>query len=105
MTPTPSRYDDARHRLFPPSLSPSHILLSFIPPPLLQSSKLPDLGANFFLHESDVGKPRAAAVAPRLAELNPLVKVEATSDALDEDLVARHDAVIVTSGLKQVRCE
>jgi hypothetical protein len=52
-----------------------------------------------------VGKPRAAAVAPRLAELNPLVKVEATSDALDEDLVARHDAVIVTSGLKQVRCE
>ena len=34
-----------------------------------------DLGANFFLQEGDVGKPRAAAVAPRLQELNQMVTV------------------------------
>ena len=34
-----------------------------------------DLGANFFLQEGDVGKPRAAAVAPRLQELNQMVQV------------------------------
>ena len=29
-----------------------------------------DLGAQFFLREDDVGKPRAAVTQPRLAELN-----------------------------------
>ena len=89
----------------PPSLpwrSLSALQLPHFPTPET-NAQLPDLGANFFLQESDVGKPRAVAVAPRLAELNPLVKVEAASDILDEDLVARHDAVVVTSGLKQVR--
>ena len=35
-----------------------------------------DLGSNFFLTETDLGKPRAAVCAPKLAELNRLVKVE-----------------------------
>ena len=32
-----------------------------------------DLGSNFFLTEADLGKPRAAVCAPKLAELNRLV--------------------------------
>lgn len=69
----------------------------------LVAIQVPDLGSNFFLVEGDVGKPRATATAPRLAELNPLVRVEATNEDLTEDLVARHDAVIITSGLPQVQ--
>ena len=34
-----------------------------------------DLGGNFFLNADDVGKPRAAAVAGRLQELNQMVAV------------------------------
>jgi ubiquitin-activating enzyme E1 len=34
-----------------------------------------DLGGNFFLNQEDVGKPRAAAVAARLQELNQMVAV------------------------------
>ena len=30
-----------------------------------------DLSGNFFLEISDLGRPRAAAVVPRLLELNP----------------------------------
>ena len=32
--------------------------------------QLSDLGAQFFLRETDVGRPRAAVTQPRLAELN-----------------------------------
>ena len=48
-------------------------LSRFLPLPFLQ---MRDLGSNFFLTEEDVGKPRAVTVAPRLAELNPLVRVQ-----------------------------
>lgn len=35
-----------------------------------------DLSSQYFLHESDVGKPRADVTAPRVAELNPYTPVE-----------------------------
>ncbi len=34
-----------------------------------------DLSSQFFLHKDDVGKPRAAATAPRIAELNAYTPV------------------------------
>lgn len=34
-----------------------------------------DLSSQFFLHPSDVGKPRAAVTAPRVAELNAYTPV------------------------------
>ncbi|KJX99631.1 Ubiquitin/SUMO-activating enzyme E1 like protein [Zymoseptoria brevis] len=35
-----------------------------------------DLGAQYFLREEDVGKPRAASAIPRIQELNPRVTVK-----------------------------
>jgi len=34
-----------------------------------------DLSSQFFLHPQDVGKPRAAVTAPRVAELNAYTPV------------------------------
>eukprot|EP00607_Mallomonas_marina_P011049 CAMPEP_0182424776 /NCGR_PEP_ID=MMETSP1167-20130531/11039_1 /TAXON_ID=2988 /ORGANISM="Mallomonas Sp, Strain CCMP3275" /LENGTH=1346 /DNA_ID=CAMNT_0024604855 /DNA_START=37 /DNA_END=4077 /DNA_ORIENTATION=+ len=56
-----------------------------------------DLGANFFLSESDVGSPRAAACASRLQELNALVKVSVHTGDLTEDLVGSQDVVVMTT--------
>eukprot|EP00667_Euglena_gracilis_P001163 EG_transcript_1163 len=58
-----------------------------------------DLGSNFFLTEADLGKARAAVCAPRVAELNPAVKVTAVP-ALTDEVVGRHDAVVFTMGSK-----
>jgi ubiquitin-activating enzyme E1 len=38
-------------------------------------AQLADLSSQFFLHTEDVGKPRAAATAPRVAELNAYTPV------------------------------
>eukprot|EP00043_Microstomoeca_roanoka_P005478 m.55979 g.55979 ORF g.55979 m.55979 type:complete len:1262 (-) comp12981_c0_seq1:328-4113(-) len=58
--------------------------------------KMRDLGANFFLTEADIGKPRATVVAARLAELNPLVRVQALQGEPNEDVLRSFDAVVVT---------
>ncbi|KDO35490.1 hypothetical protein SPRG_00337 [Saprolegnia parasitica CBS 223.65] len=55
-----------------------------------------DVGVNFFLTEDDVGKPRAAAVAHRLAELNKMVTLKVHTGSLTEDVVARHNVVVFT---------
>ncbi|KAJ8601684.1 hypothetical protein CTAYLR_007473 [Chrysophaeum taylorii] len=39
-----------------------------------------DLGATPYVREADVGRPRAAVAAPRLAELNPYVSVSQVED-------------------------
>jgi len=59
-----------------------------------------DLGANFFLFDSDVqnGLSRAAASAPRLQELNPICEVTVAT-ALSDDLILSHSAVVVTQML------
>ncbi|KAL7280198.1 hypothetical protein ACG7TL_006617 [Trametes sanguinea] len=46
-----------------------------------------DLGASFFFRDEDVGKKRVDVAKPRIESLNPLVAVEALSDAsvLEED--------------------
>ncbi|KAK4548432.1 hypothetical protein LTR36_009342 [Oleoguttula mirabilis] len=46
-----------------------------------------DLGAQYFLREEDIGKPRAAAAIPRIQELNPRVNV--VSGGRLSDLIVR----------------
>eukprot|EP00475_Leptophrys_vorax_P000539 TRINITY_DN102_c0_g1_i1.p1 TRINITY_DN102_c0_g1~~TRINITY_DN102_c0_g1_i1.p1 ORF type:complete len:1081 (-),score=373.56 TRINITY_DN102_c0_g1_i1:63-3305(-) len=48
--------------------------------------KIEDLGTNFYLKETDVGKPRAASVVQQLATLNPYVEVTVHSGVLDENV-------------------
>lgn len=45
--------------------------------------EISDLSAQFFLHNSDIGKPRAQVTAPRLAELNSYTPVSVLSLAGD----------------------
>lgn len=59
-------------------------------------TEMKDLGANFFLSESDVGQPRAVAVAHKVAELNKMVTVKAHSGPLTEELVGQHTLVVFT---------
>jgi ubiquitin-activating enzyme E1 len=47
-----------------------HTLTLFDPEP----TRIEDCGANFFLGEGDVGKPRAEVCAPKLSELNDEVR-------------------------------
>jgi ubiquitin-activating enzyme E1 len=63
-----------------------------------------DLGAHFYLDEGDVGaaKNRAAACVARLQELNPTVKVHASSAALSETLVWAHDIVVLVGHSRAV---
>ena len=53
-----------------------------------QSVQISDLGSQFFLLESDIGKPRAKSCMSKLAELNDYVQVQ----LLDEPLDAMSDA-------------
>ncbi|CAM9463253.1 unnamed protein product, partial [Choristocarpus tenellus] len=55
---------------------------------------LPDLGANFFLEETDVGKGRASCVVRKLQELNSMVSVRVHVGALTEAVVGVHGAVV-----------
>jgi ubiquitin-activating enzyme E1 len=59
-----------------------------------------DLGANFFLRESDIGQPRAPAIVPRLQELNKMVNISALSGELTEAVFGKFN-VIVCVGQKR----
>lgn len=56
-----------------------------------------DLGANFFLTESDIGKPRAQCCIAKLQELNSLVRVSVHQGKLTEELVGGMDVVVMTT--------
>lgn len=60
-------------------------------------AEIKDLGTNFFLTEADIGTPRAVACAPRLQELNGLVKVLVHSGPLTEELVGAQDVLVMTT--------
>lgn len=45
------------------------------------ATRLEDLGANFYLSEADIGKPRAAQCLPQLKSLNPYCKVDVLATA------------------------
>lgn len=60
---------------------------------------LADLSSQFFLHPEDVGKPRASATAPRVAELNAYTPVSVHhSQSLTENLeqLRRYQVIILT---------
>ncbi|KAK7202558.1 ubiquitin activating enzyme [Myxozyma melibiosi] len=59
-------------------------------------TKLEDLSSQFFLAESDIGTPRAAATAPRLAELNRYVKIGVHDGPLDEAAITQYQCVVLT---------
>jgi len=56
-----------------------------------------DMGAQFFLSEADVGRPRADASLNALAKLNPYVVTEVHAGELDEAVIARHGTVVLTT--------
>lgn len=60
-----------------------------------------DLSSQFFLHPDDIGKPRAAVTAPRVAELNAYTPVTVhRSQSLTSDLEdLRQYQVIVLTGM------
>ena len=58
-----------------------------------------DLGAQFFLRESDVGKAKAAVTQPRLAELNNYVPVDVHSGQLTPDFLGSFGIVVVAGGV------
>lgn len=72
-------------------------LTLFDPAPTIIS----DLSSQFFLHPEDVGKPRASATAPRVAELNAYTPVSVYhSQSLIADLEPlRQYQVIVLTGI------
>ena len=57
----------------------------------------PDLGTNFFLRDSHIGKvSRADACISSLQTLNHYVSVDSTSATIDETLLADYDLVVFT---------
>lgn len=63
-------------------------------------TEMKDIGANFFLTEADIGAGRAASCAPKLQELNGLVKVSCHHGPLDEELVSSADVLVMTVGTR-----
>ncbi|KAL8916502.1 MAG: hypothetical protein Q9208_008480 [Pyrenodesmia sp. 3 TL-2023] len=65
-----------------------------------QPAAMSDLSSQFFLHPDDVGKPRAAVTAPRVAELNAYTPVSVhQSQSLTDNLEdLRQYQVIVLTG-------
>jgi len=58
---------------------------------------LSDLSAQFFLQEADVGRPRAEATLPRLAELNQYVPVKEYTGPLTAEFVTQFGIVVLTN--------
>ena len=56
-----------------------------------EAVQLPDLGAQFYLAEGDVGSNRAQACQAKLQELNTAVAVSASSDELSEAFLSRYN--------------
>ncbi|KAI5070106.1 hypothetical protein GOP47_0014449 [Adiantum capillus-veneris] len=56
-----------------------------------------DLGANFYLTESDIGKPRATACAYKLQELNAAVLVTVQSADITHSFLSKFQAAVFTN--------
>lgn len=57
-----------------------------------------DLGANFYLSESDIGKSRAAACADKLQELNAAVLVSAHSSEITDSFLSQFQVYVYLFG-------
>ena len=58
-----------------------------------------DLGAQFFLREDDIGRPRAEVTRPRLAELNNYVPVGVHTGVLEPSYLSQFGIVVVAGGV------
>ena len=58
-----------------------------------------DLGAQFYLTESDVGQNRATACKDKLQDLNPAVAVTSSSGDMTEAILKNFQAVVCTDVL------
>lgn len=56
-----------------------------------------DLGAQFFLRDSDIGKPRDQSTKPRLAELNSYVPVSILGKELTKETLQSFQVVVFTN--------
>ncbi|KAA1074144.1 hypothetical protein PGT21_008632 [Puccinia graminis f. sp. tritici] len=56
-----------------------------------------DLGTQFFLRDSDIGKPRDHSTQPRLAELNSYVPVRVLGKELTKDVLKSFQVVVLTN--------
>eukprot|EP01084_Bolivina_argentea_P293539 504856_1 len=64
--------------------------------------RIADLGCNFYLQTSDVGKqPKSAICTKALAELNPYCKVNNYTKDLNDKFIQSFGAVIVTKTIPQ----
>ena len=61
--------------------------------------EIEDLGAQFYLSESDVGKNRATACKDKLQELNPAVTVSASTGDITEAMLKTFQVVVCTGML------
>ncbi|KAI8840064.1 hypothetical protein BJ741DRAFT_597827 [Chytriomyces cf. hyalinus JEL632] len=59
-------------------------------------TEVTDLSSQFYLHMSDIGKPRALATVSRLAELNSYVPVSVLSTELTEAEITKYQVVVLT---------
>eukprot|EP00466_Bigelowiella_natans_P014476 jgi/Bigna1/33736/e_gw1.3.9.1 len=55
-----------------------------------------DLGANFYLNESDVGKPRGTACEKELADINPNTYFSVHTGEITADLLKQYSTVVFT---------
>ncbi|XP_014749203.1 PREDICTED: ubiquitin-like modifier-activating enzyme 1, partial [Sturnus vulgaris] len=56
-----------------------------------------DLASQFYLREEDVGRSRAEATLPRLAELNSYVAVSSSREPLSQQLLGTFQVVVLTN--------
>uniref|UniRef100_A0A8U7P0G3 E1 ubiquitin-activating enzyme n=1 Tax=Corvus moneduloides TaxID=1196302 RepID=A0A8U7P0G3_CORMO len=56
-----------------------------------------DLASQFYLREEDVGRSRAEATLPRLAELNSYVAVSSSREPLSQELLGTFQVVVLTN--------
>jgi ubiquitin-activating enzyme E1 len=65
-----------------------------------------DLGTQFFLRESDVGKPRDKSTVDRLRELNRYVPVDVLeTESLSPEVLARFQVVVITDATHTTQLE
>ena len=58
--------------------------------------EMADVGANFCVSESDIGKNRAVASRAKLAELNPMISVSVSTERLTTEIVSKFRCVVIT---------
>lgn len=64
-----------------------------------------DLSTQFFLRETDVGQPRAAVMAPRLAELNNYVPINVMEGQLTTERISQFQVVVLTETALKTQIE